>query len=211
RFLEQLRGQAASLFIVGDLFEFGFEYRRENPDPDAEVVARLRDLAQSGVRVVLIRGNHDGWLGSGFMTDSGAEVRDSGIEERLAGMRIWLAHGAELDRSFSNRLCQGLFRNRIATRLFGLVPPRLGRRLALAVAHASRVMTPNPGLVRRFQESAAARLAEGFDLVVMGHVHEPCLVPTKHGQYLNTGDWIRHFSYGVLDESGLRLARFIRS
>jgi UDP-2,3-diacylglucosamine hydrolase len=204
-FLQNIRGQAASLFIVGDLFEFGFEYRQGIGAANSKVAARLAGLVKDGTRVVLVKGNHDCWLGERFREEYGVEVHESPYRLELTERRAYLAHGDELDPSFKNQLFRRLFRSRLATRLFGLLPEPVGRFLALRVAGLSRVHEPDPELVRRFAEFASCRVAQGDELVVLAHVHKPDLRRYGSSTYLNPGDWITHFSFGVLDDAGVRL------
>ena len=209
-FLTSIRDKAASLFIVGDLFEFGYEYRRGISAQNQAVASELAQLARTGIRIVLIKGNHDCWLTSRFEHSYGIELRESPWETSLEGRRALFVHGDKLDRFLKTRLTNTVFRNRVATRLFRFLPQTTGDALALLIADISRVRVPNPILIRQQQEYAQARLGAGFDMVVLAHVHQPALVPLNSGFLLNPGDWITHFSYGVLDSSGLRLETFQR-
>jgi UDP-2,3-diacylglucosamine hydrolase len=204
-FLESLRRDAGVLYLLGDVFEFGFEYRDGIGASNAEIAQALTRLTAAGIKVVLVKGNHDCWLGARFQQDYGVEVRESPLVCEIAGRRAYLSHGDELDRSLKNLFFRSLFRSRVATALFGRIPARVGRFLALWVAGVSRVLEPRPDLVRRFDEFAQSRVALGDELVVLAHIHKACLRQFDRGVYLNPGDWVRHRSYGVLDDQGLRL------
>jgi UDP-2,3-diacylglucosamine hydrolase len=206
-FLAGIRGHAAGLFILGDLFEFGFEHRHGLIERNRAIAEELAQVVKSGVRVALVRGNHDCWLRAGFQETYGIELLDSPVELALAGQRVLLSHGDELDRSFKTRVTGALFRSRVASRLFALLPERLGSRLAEGIAGASRASGIKPELVKTLRAFAHEQLQRGFDCVVLGHVHVPGLERVGAKSYLNTGDWITHFTYGVLESSGLRLER----
>ena len=105
-------------------------------------------------------------------------------------------------------LPQSLFRSRLATALYSLLPERLGTHLAGYVSRMSRTRGERPGLMDSLERFAASRLAAGIDVVVAGHVHRPLLKQIGSGWYLNAGDWIRRCSYAVLDDHGLRLEYF---
>lgn len=204
-FLSRIRDQASGLFVLGDLFEFGFEYRGELIARNRAVAEELAALSRAGVRVALVRGNHDCWLSARFEQTYGVELLDSPSELTLAGRRVLLAHGDELDRSRRTRWTSMLFRSRIATRLYSLLPERLGLTLAGRIAGVSRTGGIKPALVRALRGYAEEKLGQGLDLVVMGHVHVPVQERFGAGWYLNTGDWLSNFTYGVLDDAGPRL------
>ena len=209
-FLDTIQNHAASLFIVGDLFEFGFEFRGRLLGRNVEIAERLRQLALAGVRVALIPGNHDCWLGEAFHRQYRVEVLDSPTTLELEGKRLYLSHGDELDSSFSTRVTRALFRSRSATRAYSWLPEWLGARLAVLVAGASRARGKKPWLVERLGQFAEAKLQSGCDLVVLAHVHVEQLSEFAAGQYLNPGDWLTLFSYGVLEDGKLRLEHFAR-
>lgn len=207
-FLTGIRDRASGLFILGDLFEFGFEYRHGLTARNRAIAEELARVAKSGVRVALVRGNHDCWLRERFSRAYGIELLDSPSELELEGRRVLLSHGDELDRSFKTRVTSALFRSRVANSLFELLPERLGSRLAGVIAGMSRASRIKPKLVKALSDFARERLQNAFDCVILGHVHVPTCERVGPGTYLNTGDWITHFTYGVMDEQGLALRRF---
>lgn len=207
-FLAGIRDHAAGLFILGDLFEFGFEYRHGLTERNRIIAEELGRMAKSGVRVALVRGNHDCWLRARFQEAYGIELLDSPVELELDGRRALLSHGDELDRSFRTRLTSALFRSPVASWLFSLLPERFGSWLAGLVAGVSRTSGIKPELVLALKGFAREQLEHGFDCVVLGHVHAPCLERAGVGSYLNTGDWITHFTYGTLDDEGLALRHY---
>lgn len=207
-FLAEVRDHAAGLFILGDLFEFGFEYRSGLIERNRAIAEELAQVQRSGVRVVLVRGNHDCWLRSRFQETYGIELLDSPVELVLDGRRVLLSHGDELDRSFKTRVTGALFRSPVANWLFALLPERFGSWLADRIAAASRTSGIKPELVMTLRSFARERLEHGFDCAVLGHVHVPALERVGRGSYLNTGDWITHFTYGIMDDQGLELRHF---
>ena len=204
-FLSRIRDQAAGLFVLGDLFEFGFEYRGELIARNRAVAEELAALSRAGVRVALVKGNHDCWLSARFEQTYGVELLNSPSELTLGGRRVLLAHGDELDRSRRTRWTSALFRSRTATRLYSLLPERLGLALAGKIAGVSRTGGIKPVLVRALRGYAGQKLREGVDLVIMGHVHVPVQERFAAGTYLNTGDWLSNYIDGVLDDAGPRL------
>lgn len=208
RFLARIREQAGALYILGDLFEFGFEYRNGLLEENARIAQELSSLSAAGVKVSLIKGNHDCWLGPRFAQDYGIELHDSPLVTVVEGRKCYLAHGDELDPSLRNQLSRRLFRSRAATLLYSILPRRFGASLAGYLAGISRETGYREELSQILESFAADRIGEGYDIVVLAHVHLTRLKPIGAGWYLNPGDWLSSSSYGRWDDSGLRLGAF---
>jgi len=116
----------------------------------------------------------------------------------LDGKRVFLAHGDVLDRALVPQIFRVLMRSRVDGWLYSLLHPDIGIGLALAVARVSRVKSAKPSLVEDMAKFAAAKVASGFDVVIMGHSHVPEFKQLGDGVYLNVGDWMTHFTYGVI-------------
>jgi len=197
RFLESIRGRAESLYILGDLFEFWFEYGRAIPKLGFRALAELAELRRTGTRIGYLKGNHDFWFKDFWRRELGAEAADE-LDLTLDGKRVFLAHGDRLDRGFVPRFFRALMRNRLNGWLYSLLHPDLGIGLAQAVARTSRVESTKPSLVEDMARFAGSRLAAGFDIVILGHSHVPEVRQLGNGVYLNVGDWLTHFTYGVI-------------
>jgi len=197
RFLESIRGQARSLYILGDLFEFWFEYAHAIPKPGFQVLAELAELRRAGARIGYLKGNHDFWFKDFWQRELGAEAADE-LAVTLDGKRVFLAHGDRLDRAPLPRFFRVLMRSRLDGWLYSLLHPDLGIGLALAVARMSRARGVKPKLVEDMAGFAARKLEHGFDIVILGHSHAPEFRPFGSGVYMNVGDWVAHFTYGVI-------------
>lgn len=197
RFLESLRGKAESLYILGDLFEFWFEYGRAIPKPGFRALAELAELRRTGTRIGYLKGNHDFWFKDFWLRELGAVAADE-LDVTLDGKRVFLAHGDTLDRAIVPRVFRILMRSRLDGWLYSLLHPDIGIGLALAVARFSRVKGVKPSLLEDMARYAGGKLASGFDIVIMGHSHLPEFKQLGNGVYLNVGDWMTHFTYGVI-------------
>jgi len=197
RFLESIRGRADSLYILGDLFEFWFEYRQAIPRRGFKALAELAELARTGTRIGYLKGNHDFWFQDFWQRELGAAATDE-VELTLDGKRVYLAHGDALDRALVPRIFRKLMRNRLNGRLYSLLHPDAGIGLALAVARLSRANGAKPSLIEDMAAFAARRIESGCDIVIMGHSHVPEQRRLGTGVYLNIGDWLTHFTYGVI-------------
>ncbi len=206
-FLFSIRGRADSLYILGDLFEFWFEYHRVVPFAGMGVLAQLAELQRLGTRVVFLRGNHDVWYQGVLKREFGFDGFYDELRVVIDGKRVFMMHGDALDRNFVPKVFRFLMRNRLNSRLFSLLHPDIGIGMARWIARRSREMV-RPMLADDMRNFARQRIEEGFDLVVMGHSHLPELVQFGEGFYLNTGDWLGNFTYGVLEDGKVSLERY---
>ncbi len=208
RFLESIRGRADSLYILGDLFDFWFEYGRAIPKHGFRVLAELVQLRKSGTAVVYLAGNHDLRFQEFFHRELGITTAFE-WSGTIDGRRVWMKHGDEVDRRPVSMLFRRLMRSRLNRFLYSFVHPDLGIGFAGWVARRSRARGSDSGLREEMAGFAERKLAQGFDVVLLAHLHEPELRRFGEGVYVNTGDWLTHFSYGVMEDGEVSL-RFFR-
>lgn len=215
RFLGSLPSLAGELLIDGDLFDFWFEYRSVILRRHFETLRRLADLVEAGVRIRMVRGNHDAWAADFLRDQIGIELLRGEEVIDLHGRRTYVSHGdglgggARLHRAFRR-----LARSRPAVAAFRLVHPDLAVRFARRVSRTTARAAAGGGEMERARRLAlhAERLLRrdpSLDLVVFGHAHHPELSEPEPGRhYLNPGDWIHHRSYGVVGPEGVALKRW---
>ena len=212
RLFDTVRESGGTLYILGDFFDFWFEYRHVIPRYYFDVLANLQALVTAGIRVEFILGNHDFWTRDFLTGVLGIRVHRQAVEVTIKGKRIWLTHGDGLlkgERGY--RFMRRIIRSRPFVFLFRWLHPDLG------VAFASRISATNRGNHDRREKWAEVRFAEllevaenrwnaGLDTVIMGHYHLNRLYTTPEGkQLLCLGDWISHFTYGKIADDGLTL------
>lgn len=204
----EVKAYGSHLYIVGDLFDFWFEYRFAVPAAYLKTIAEILDLTRAGVKVFYTRGNHDFWMKDYIERQAGAKLTPDFFEASHFGKKILITHGDGLRRDdVGYRFIKRIFRNKACIWLFSQLPVNLAYRLAMGTSHASREYTSSRHKMdpTDYIEFARERVANGFDAVVMGHVHLPQIVNFERGQYINCGDFFEHFSYVALDEGGFRL------
>ncbi|MEO0067709.1 MAG: UDP-2,3-diacylglucosamine diphosphatase [candidate division WOR-3 bacterium] len=207
-FLSSIKGRASSLYILGDLFEFWFSYKRVMPSAGLGILSQIAELRRNGTRVILFKGNHDVWLDERLKQELGFEGFYDELETEIDGKRVFLMHGDALDKEFLPRVFRSLMRSRLNARLFSLLHPDIGIGLARWIARKSREKGAKPSLVLGMQGFAKDKISQGFDFVIMGHSHIPERLEFEGGIYLNIGDWVKSFTYGLLDNGRLSLERF---
>lgn len=212
RFLEFVQQDAEQVFIVGDLFDYWFEYRSVVPKGYTRLLGKLGDLTDRGISVTFVAGNHDFWLKDYFTVELGIQVSLDPIERIIAGKRFYIHHGDGLirdDRGY--RILKRILRNRFNIWLFSLVHPDLTGAIARWSSGTSREYTGS----RKYEETdmiefASDRIREGFDYVIMGHHHQSAIRKFDNGMYVNLGDWIRENTYAVFDGRSLALKTWKR-
>lgn len=205
-FFDHVRKRGNRLFIVGDLFDFWFEYAHAIPRHSHRIVHALKNLVDAGVRIHFIVGNHDFAVGRFFSEELGIPVHDRPVEKEIDGKRFFISHGDGVnpkDRGY--RLIRRIFRHPVSIALFRLLHPDTGFWIARTLSNLSRDHRPVKDLDRICIAYAEARFAEGFDCVVLGHTHRPQEHRSGGRTYVNTGEWMTLFTYAVYDGRSLRL------
>jgi UDP-2,3-diacylglucosamine hydrolase len=207
-FLTIVRERASELYIVGDLFDFWFEYRTAIPRRHFATLAALAELRRSGVQVHYLNGNHDFWLGPFLSGELGLAVHRDAVDLERQGRRIWLHHGDGLiGGDLGYRALKKVVRHPMSVRLYQLVHPDLGLPLARFFSNLSRGSRDRRVLDgdRLWKEIAEPRFRQGYDTVMIGHFHH-VYERREGGRCLVVlGDWIEHFSYAMLEGGELSL------
>lgn len=207
-FLRSLPGRAAALYVVGDLFDFWFEYGSAIPRRHFRTVAALDQLRRAGVQVTLMNGNHDFYLGPFLRHDLGLVTHDGPLALDLQGRRIWLHHGdGLLGGDLGYKVLKRILRSPVSIALYRWLHPDLGIPLAHHVSRWSRTSRPDRPLDgdQVWRDVAMPRFAEGFDTVMIGHFHQTFERRDGDRRFFVLGDWIDRFTYVVLEEGEFRL------
>jgi UDP-2,3-diacylglucosamine hydrolase len=213
-FLDQIKNTAAMIFVVGDLFDFWFEYRTVVPKGYVRILGKLAELTDNQIPVHFFVGNHDMWMSGYFEKELNIPVHFESKVYEFNGMKILVGHGDGLgpgDHGY--KFIKKVFRNPICQFLFGLLPPFFGISLANFFSKRSRIMTGTTDekflgedkewLVLYAKEKLKE---EHFDYFVFGHRHLPIDFQLKEGsRYINLGDWIKYNSYAELDGTTIQL------
>jgi UDP-2,3-diacylglucosamine hydrolase len=211
QFLSETGKDADSIYIMGDLFDFWFEYSRVVPKGYFEVLKALSSLLDNGVRITMLVGNHDYWAGDYLSKEVGISVVDGPIDLEVDSLRICLLHGDGIvpeDKGY--RALRLLVRNPLVIELFKWIHPDIGMRMARVFSAASR-HEPTEQTRRHAQQAISimeGMLEGGYDAVVAGHVHQPMIKEVGEKRCILVGDWITHMSYVTLDSGEFRLMKW---
>jgi UDP-2,3-diacylglucosamine hydrolase len=208
RFLDQLPANSA-LFLLGDIFDFYFEYRSVISRRYLDICTAIRRATARGIPVHFLGGNHDYWVGDVFARELGVVIHDKDIMLEAQGRRILLAHGdLVMPGDYGYKMLKEIIRNKLVIGLARAIHPDVLDAIAGGVSHGSRTYLSVPQEKRARTVMAHAWdhfFTRGNDAFVMGHVHYP-LHETKNGrEFMILGDWMEHYTYARLTNGRLRL------
>jgi UDP-2,3-diacylglucosamine hydrolase len=211
--LTHLRGRASFLYLLGDLFDFWFEYPGVTPGGHRSVVEALSELSRSGTTVRFLGGNHDYWAGRKFEAMTGATVHRDPITQTHFGRRLFMAHGDGLPSGdLGYRMLKAVIRNPVSIASFTLVPPRVGAAIARWASNLSEITDERIVVaLAPMKDFLESKLAEGFDAAVVGHVHRQVHWQSESGDAIVVGDWMWNRSVVELSDGGFRMLRWSES
>lgn len=217
RWLDQIKGDAAAIFLLGDLFDFWFEYNYVVPRGFTRTLGKLAELTDSGIPVYYFVGNHDLWMRGYFEEELNIPVFHKPQVFELNQKKFFIGHGDGLgpgDKGFKRM--KKVFTSPVAQWFFRWLHPDLGVRMAQYFSVKNRLISGDEDVTFLGEEKewlvqyAKRKLAQQhFDYFVFGHRHLPLEIDlSTTSRYVNLGDWISYYSYGVFDGASLSLEYF---
>ena len=217
RWLLSIEPDAAALYLVGDIFDYWFEYKHVVPRGHTRFLGALATLSDAGVEIHFFTGNHDIWLKDYLTREAHVIIHREPYEMTLNGTTFFIAHGDEFDyRKRSFRLLRRIFHNRLCQTLYGSIHPRWTVGLAHSWSLSSRRKGLKSGVpdyqgeaeeyLVRFAKSELARRSTPIHYFIFGHRHILLdLMLTRESRIIILGDWLRYDSYAVWDGAQMEL------
>ena len=213
-FLDTISHDAHQIFIVGDLFDFWFEYKHVVPKGYVRILGKIASLTDAGIPVFFFTGNHDMWMSGYFEKELNVPVYHEPKIFSFNGKSFFIGHGDGLgpgDHGY--KLLKRVFRNPACKFLFSILPPFLGIGLAGYLSRKSRAYTGSSEDVFLGEEqewliqySKDIMKSTHHDYFIFGHRHLPIDFNLMgNSRYINLGDWINYDSYAVFDGTELNL------
>jgi UDP-2,3-diacylglucosamine hydrolase len=212
-FLGHVESRRASLYIVGDLLDFWFEYRSVVPREPFRLLARFKAMVENGCEVTYIAGNHDHWLGDFLKNDVGLAIHRDLVDTTIEGKRFFISHGDGIATTgdLGYRVLKGVLHSPVTSAAFRLLHPDVGIGLAQLFSRMSRRRSSQNHADPDLDDFVRGRAEKGYDYVVLGHLHKPKLFDVDDTTCLVVGDWISCFTYGLFSEGELTLNKWPNS
>lgn len=219
--LESIRYKAAEIFLMGDVFDFWFEYKTVVPKGYVRLLGKLAEITDSGIPVHIFRGNHDIWAFDYLQKEAGISLHRNPQVREFYGRRFYLAHGDGLGPGDNGyKFLKKVFENRFNQWLFRWLHPDIGTRMGLYFSHKSRIanvareeksnfqIVPEEEMLYYYCQSLI-KAGEQHDYYIFGHRHIPLDYPlNEKSRMVILGDWVTNFTYAVFDGEKLELKRF---
>ncbi len=217
RWLRHIEDSAAAIFLLGDIFDFWFEYKFAIPKGFVRLLGKLADLTDKNIPVFIFTGNHDMWMFDYFPDELNIPVIHNPVSISINNVSFFIGHGDGLgpgDRKY--KFLKKIFRAPISKRLFALIHPTVGMWVAQGWSRKSRLK--NSELDKQFfgKENEWIYLhcqeveqQKHHDYYIFGHRHLPLNLPVSdNSQYINLGEWISDYMYASFDGHNIELLHF---
>lgn len=216
QWLDEISRDAEQLFLVGDIFDFWFEYKRVVPRGFTRVLGRIAEMTDHGIPVHFFTGNHDLWVFDYLVEETGIILHRNEYRTEIGGLKFFLAHGDGLDPNDKGYLfLKKIFTSKTMQWLYSRLHPNFSVWLAHKWSKSSRLSKPfyeeefkvkNEGM---YTFAGSVLQKEHVDYFIFGHRH--CMVNVKMNDtthFILLGDWINNFSYGVFDGESFELKKY---
>lgn len=217
RWLDLIQHDAQEIYLVGDVFDFWFEYRRVIPKGYVRLFGKLAELRDQGIPIFFFIGNHDMWMFKYFETEFDIPILREPIVKEWNGKKFFIGHGDGLGPGdYGYKFIKKVFANKICQFLFGMIHPNLGIGLANFWSQKSRSVSPAElkflGEKKEWLVQFCNKKIEklNVDYFIFGHRHLPIDYTLKNGtsRYINIGEWMHACSYGVFDGNDVKIHFF---
>ncbi len=217
RWLDQIKVDAAALYLVGDVFDFWFEYKTVIPKGYVRLLGKLAELRDAGIPIYYFTGNHDMWMFRYLEDEMDIPIYREPIIRKIEGKTFFIGHGDGLgpgDHGY--KFIKKIFNNRICQWLFHRLHPNFGIGLANFWSQRSRASNHDESQFLGAEKEWLVQFCNdeldrtNADYFIFGHRHLPIDYTLKNGtsRYINLGDWMNYNSYGVFDGQTMRIEFF---
>ena len=214
--LDKIKKDAQVIFLLGDLFDFWFEYYKSVPKGFTRVLGKLSELSDSGIKIYFFVGNHDYWTRDYFQKEIGMEVLKKPTEFKINNKVFFIGHGDGLGPGdFKYKFLKRIFRNPLFIFLFRINYPWFGIPLGNFFSRKNKILSGNNIKFKSKENEILYHFCKKklnikhYDFFVFGHRHLPLKIELgNNSYYFNTGDWINHYSFLHFKDDSLELKYF---
>jgi len=217
KWLDEIKTDAAEIYLVGDIFDFWYEYKKVVPRGFVRTLGKIAEITDMGIPVHFFTGNHDIWVTDYLPAELGVILHRGPIEKEFADKQFYIAHGDGLgpgDKSY--KLLKKVFTNKAMQWMFSRLHPNFAISLAHYHSNSSRQSQgykpstfngENKEILYRYAKNLVQ--TKPYDYLIFGHRHLMVNMKiSENSRYINLGDWLYHFSYGVFDGKEFQLLNY---
>ena len=215
--LNSISNDVQILYLMGDVFDYWFEYKEVVPRGYVRLLGKLAELSDAGVEMHYFTGNHDMWVFDYLPKEIGLQIHRAPIQREYNGKKFFLGHGDGLGPGdYGYKFIKKVFANKLAQWLFARLHPNTGIGLMKFFSRRSRIATGTSDDFYLGDDkewlmiySREVLQTEHYDYFIFGHRHMPLdKALSGNSRYINLGEWINHFTYAVYDGQELQLKKF---
>lgn len=215
--LDSIKNKASEIYLVGDVFDFWFEYKHAIPKGFVRLQGKIAELTDSGIKIHLFKGNHDMWIFDYLPKELGIELHDHTIKRSFFGKKYLIGHGDGLGPGdYKYKFLKKIFRNEVCQWLFARIHPNFGIGLANLSSRKSRAATGKEDFLfksiddeRLFHYCKEYLDSEKVDYFVFGHRHLPLDIEVgETARYINLGEWLFEQTFLEISNSGVEMFKF---
>lgn len=217
RWLDSIKHDAHTIYLLGDIFDFWFEYKHAVPKGFIRLQGKLAELSDNGTPIVFFTGNHDMWMFDYFTKELNIPIYRKPVELEVEGKKLLIGHGDGLgpgDTSY--KLLKKVFESKLCQWLFARLHPNFGIGLANFWSKRSRISNTKKDEDKfkgekefLWQYCKDIESQKHHDYYVFGHRHLPLdLEVGENSRYFNLGEWVNYDTYGVFDGNKFELTTF---
>ena len=208
-FLKSLTGNTDVLILNGDIFDLWFSWKHVVIKEYFKIYVAMEDLRKSGCRMIFISGNHDFWFNDFLKEYLGFEIYKNFFSEIIDNKKLFVTHGDLYTKNdWRYKIFRTLIRKKIVKYLFKLIHPDFGLNLGTLLSRSSRNRKTTSNIKQKKESGLmefAVKKLENYDIVIMGHSHNPMLLTKKNKIYANSGDWLNHNSFITITDGKIKL------
>lgn len=217
--LDSIKEDCQVLYLVGDIFDFWFEYKFAIPKGFVRLQGKIAEFTDAGIEVHFFTGNHDMWAFEYLPKELGITIHYEPIITEFNEKKFYIGHGDGLGPGdYAYKKLKKIFKNRFIQALFGFIHPNIGIGLADFLSKRSRAKSGHLDEIFLGEEKEwlicyckDILQSETIDYFIFGHRHLPILHQIQDAKYVNLGDWIYYFTYAEFDGQKISLLKFDQS
>ncbi|MFL2629905.1 MAG: UDP-2,3-diacylglucosamine diphosphatase [Flavobacteriaceae bacterium] len=217
QWLDFVKKDAQEIFLLGDLFDFWFEYKKVVPKGFVRVLGKIAEISDNGIPIHYFVGNHDLWMNDYFQKELRVKVYRKPKDFNIMNKRFYIGHGDGLgpyDKGY--KIMKKVFTNSFAKFLYRIIHPDIGIGIGQYFSQKNKILSGEKDInflgndKEWLAKYSRKKLQEKHrDYFIFGHRHLPIEIElNQNSKYINLGDWINHYTYGVFDGNKFEIKKW---